>query len=155
MKIKNVFYYTQGYSWAPPWAAAARRAAALHTRPPPPWVVASPPGRRHAGAPRRQAIGPAFSSAMVEMAMNTVVALVPLVIAALEGVEVNKQVFRLLALQWERLQPTLPTLRGAKNFGQSHMNALGALERLGRDTIGFIVKFNRKGFFNKGWNHVT
>eukprot|EP00802_Teleaulax_amphioxeia_P005291 Tamp_05295.p1 GENE.Tamp_05295~~Tamp_05295.p1 ORF type:complete len:901 (+),score=145.01 Tamp_05295:101-2704(+) len=90
---------------------------------------------------------------MADAALNAVFSLFPLVIAALEGVEVNKQTCRLLAEQWRRLQPTLPTLRMAKNFGQSHMNALGALERLGQDTIAFITKFNRKGFFNKGWSH--
>ena len=92
---------------------------------------------------------------MAELILSAVVSLVPEVIAALEGVKVNKKTCSLLAQQWGRLQPTLPTLRRAENFGQTHMNALEALEQLGRDTIAFVAKFNRKGFFNKGWNHRT
>ena len=91
---------------------------------------------------------------MAETAVSAALALVGKVVEALEDVKVNKQTCRRLAEQWRRLQQNLPKLQqNPRNFGQSHRDALGALERLGQETMTFIAKFNDRGFFKKHWNH--
>jgi uncharacterized protein (DUF885 family) len=87
-------------------------------------------------------------------AVGVALSVAKLVIAALEGVSVNKSTCACLQARWARLQDSLERLRRANSRDLSaRLGELQATQDLGRETLEFIQAFTRTRFLGQVYNY--
>ena len=88
-------------------------------------------------------------------AVGVALSVAKLVIAALEGVSVNKSTCACLRARWARLQDSLERLLRANptDLSAGRLGALQATQDLGRETLEFIQAFTRTRFLGQVYNY--